>query len=92
MFLQWEILKIQMFVFSWRRIKIFDFTAPHISWSPDTNGASDGTGWCESVLPEQVLGGVADGSSCGRSSAHVGDPLQSVDGVVFGRVVVQAEL
>lgn len=56
------------------------------------NGASDGTGWCESALPEQVLGGVADGSSCGRSSAHVGDPLQSVDGVVFGRVVVQAEL
>lgn len=44
------------------------------------------------MLPEQVLGGVADGSSSGRSSAHVGDALQSVDGVVFVGVVKQAKL
>lgn len=44
------------------------------------------------VLPEQVLGGVADGVSGGRSSTHVGDPPQSVDSVVFGGVVEQAEL
>lgn len=44
------------------------------------------------VLPEQVLGGVADGFSCGCSSTHVRDPPQSVDGVLFGGVVKQTEL
>lgn len=43
-------------------------------------------------LPEQVLGGVADGCSGGRSPAHVGDPHHSVDGVLFVGVFKQAEL
>lgn len=66
MFLQWEILKIQMFVFSWRRVKFFDFTAPHISWSPDTNmfrwrapGGVTWTCWCEVMAPQTGQVGVS---------------------------------
>lgn len=44
------------------------------------------------LLPEQVLGGVADGGSSGCSSAHVVDPLQGIHGLVFIRVIKQAEL
>ncbi len=55
--------------------------------------STNGRVLCSGVLlPEQVLGGVADGSSSGRSSTHVGDRPQSVDGVVFGWMVSQAEL
>ena len=44
------------------------------------------------VLPVQVLGGVGDGCSGGRSSTHVRDTPQGVDGGIFGGVVEQAEL
>lgn len=46
----------------------------------------------DAVSPEQVLGGVADGRPGGRSSAHVGDPPQGADGVLFAGVIEQAEL
>lgn len=44
------------------------------------------------AVPEQVLSGVGDGFSGGGPSAHVGDPPQSVDGVIFGLVIVKAKL
>lgn len=44
------------------------------------------------VLPEQVLGGVADSRSGGRSSTHVGDSSQGLHGVLLGGVVKQTEL
>lgn len=44
------------------------------------------------VLPEQVLGGVADSRPGGRSSTHVRDSSQGIHGVLLGGVVKQTKL
>lgn len=44
------------------------------------------------VVLEEVASAISDGLSGGSSSAHVADPPHGVHSVVFGLVVVEAEL